>query len=83
MDAYWQDKAAKLESITISTYAVADVVTDLHRMGTFKGYRRLGSKDKWLRKKRTCSNSLTNFLRGANNGRHDPPMWDGRSGSWR
>jgi predicted acyl esterase len=49
MDAYWQDKAAKLESITIPTYAVTDVVTDLHRMGTFEGYRRLGSKDKWLR----------------------------------
>jgi predicted acyl esterase len=49
MDAYWQDKSAKLESITVPTYAVADVVTDLHRMGTFEGYRRLGSKDKWLR----------------------------------
>jgi hypothetical protein len=24
-------------------------VTDLHRMGTFEGYRRLRSKDKWLR----------------------------------
>jgi predicted acyl esterase len=49
MDAYWRDKAAKLESITVPTYAVTDVVTDLHRMGTFEGYRRLGSKDKWLR----------------------------------
>ena len=49
MDAYWQDKAAKLESITIPTYAVTDVVTDMHRMGTFEGYRRLGSTDKWLR----------------------------------
>jgi putative CocE/NonD family hydrolase len=25
------------------------VVTDLHRMGTFEGFRRLGSRDKWLR----------------------------------
>ncbi len=49
MDAYWQDKAAKLESITVPTYAVTDVVTDLHRMGTFEAYRRLGSRDKWLR----------------------------------
>ncbi len=49
MDAYWLDKAAKLESITVPTYAVTDVVTDLHRMGTFEGYRRLGSKNKWLR----------------------------------
>lgn len=45
MDAHWQDKAAKLESITVPAYGV----TDLHRMGTFEGYRRLGSKDKWLR----------------------------------
>jgi putative CocE/NonD family hydrolase len=49
MDAYWQDKAAKLESITVPAYVVTDVVTDLHRMGTFEGYRRLGSKAKWLR----------------------------------
>jgi len=49
MDAYWQDKAAKLESITIPAYVVTDVVTDLHRMGTFEGYRRLGSREKWLR----------------------------------
>ncbi len=49
MDAYWQDKAAQLESITVPAYVVTDVVTDLHRMGTFEGYRRLGSRDKWLR----------------------------------
>jgi predicted acyl esterase len=49
MDEYWQDKSANLESITVPTYAVTDVVTDLHRMGTFEGYRRLGSADKWLR----------------------------------
>jgi predicted acyl esterase len=49
LDAYWQDKSAKLESITVPAYAVTDVVTDLHRMGTFEGYRRLGSADKWLR----------------------------------
>jgi predicted acyl esterase len=49
MDAYWQDKSAKLESITIPAYVVTDVVTDMHRMGTFEGYRRLGSREKWLR----------------------------------
>jgi predicted acyl esterase len=49
MDAYWQDKSAKLESITVPTYVVTDVVTDLHRMGAFEGYRRLGSTEKWLR----------------------------------
>jgi hypothetical protein len=49
LDAYWHDKAAKLESITVPAYAVTDVVTDLHRMGTFEGFRRLGSRQKWLR----------------------------------
>jgi len=49
LDAYWRDKAANLESVTVPAYAVTDVVTDLHRMGTFEGYRRLGSAQKWLR----------------------------------
>jgi len=46
---YWADKAANLESITVPAYIVTDVVTDLHRMGTFEGFRRLGSTEKWLR----------------------------------
>ena len=49
MDEYWQDKAAKLETITVPAYSVTDVVTDLHRMGAFEGHRRLGSENKWLR----------------------------------
>jgi predicted acyl esterase len=87
MDAYWQDKAAKLESITVPTYAVTDVVTDLHRMGTFEGYRRLGSKEKWLRvdnrQEWTDQYDPANeadllkffdyFLRGASNGWQNTP----------
>jgi predicted acyl esterase len=87
MDAYWQDKAAKLESITIPTYAVTDVVTDLHRMGTFEGYRRLGSKDKWLRvnnrqewtdqydpgNEEDLLKFFDYFLRGVDNGWQDTP----------
>jgi predicted acyl esterase len=49
MNDYWADKAADLESITVPAYIVADVTTDLHRMGTFEGFRRLGSSEKWLR----------------------------------
>jgi len=49
MTDYWADKAADLESITVPAYVVTDVVTDLHRMGTFEGFRRLGSAEKWLR----------------------------------
>lgn len=87
MDAYWQDKAAKLESITIPAYAVTDVVTDLHRMGTFEGYRRLGSRDKWLRvdNRQEWSDQydpaneadllkfFDYFLRGAHNGWQNTP----------
>jgi len=87
MDAYWQDKAAKLESITIPTYAVTDVVTDLHRMGTFEGYRRLGSNDKWLRvdnrqewtdqydsgNEADLLKFFDHFLLGADNGWQDTP----------
>jgi len=87
MDAYWQDKAADLESITVPTYAVTDVVTDLHRMGTFEGYRRLGSADKWLRvdnrqewtdqydpvNEADLLKFFDHFLRGANNGWQETP----------
>jgi predicted acyl esterase len=87
MDAYWQDKAAKLESIMVPAYVVTDVVTDLHRMGTFEGYRRLGSKDKWLRvdnrqewtdqydpvNEADLLKFFDHFLRGADNGWQDTP----------
>jgi len=87
MDAYWQDKAPKLESITVPAYAVTDVVTDLHRMGTFEGYRRLGSKDKWLRvdnrqewtdqydpaNEKDLLKFFDYFLRGIDNGWQDTP----------
>jgi predicted acyl esterase len=87
MDDYWQDKAAKLESITVPAYVVTDVVTDLHRMGTFEGYRRLGSKDKWLRvdnrqewtdqydpgNEADLLRFFDYFLRGTDNGWRDTP----------
>jgi hypothetical protein len=46
---YWADKAAQVERIRAPAYVVTDFVTDLHRMGTAEGFRRLGSKDKWFR----------------------------------
>jgi len=87
MNPYWQDKSAKLESITVPAYVVADVVTDLHRMGTFEGYRRLGSKDKWLRvdnrqewadqydpaNEADLLKFFDHFLRGADNGWQNTP----------
>ena len=42
MNDYWADKAANLEAIQIPAYVGTDTTCDLHRMGTFEGFRRLG-----------------------------------------
>lgn len=49
MCAYWEDKAAKIENITIPAYVVASYTNSVHTHGTFAGYRRMASKEKWLR----------------------------------
>ncbi len=49
MSPYWDDKAVKLENITVPAYVGCDVTTTLHRMGSFEGFRRISSKEKWLR----------------------------------
>ena len=49
MDAYWQDKIADLEQIEIPAYIVASYTNTIHTLGTFEGYRRISSKEKWLR----------------------------------
>jgi hypothetical protein len=46
---YWNDNAANLESITVPAYVVTDIVTDLHRIGTCEGLRRVASSEKWSR----------------------------------
>lgn len=48
MNAYWQDKIAAVEKITVPAYVAAGM-SHLHMRGTIHAYRRLGSKDKWLR----------------------------------
>ncbi|MBO5652495.1 MAG: CocE/NonD family hydrolase [Selenomonas sp.] len=49
LDAYWQDKIAKLENIHIPAYVVASYNNPVHTHGTFAGFRQIPSKDKWLR----------------------------------
>jgi len=49
MDDYWADKAADLENIHIPTYIVASYTNAIHTYGTFEGYRRISSEEKWLR----------------------------------
>lgn len=46
---YWQDKAARIENIQIPAYVVASYTNSVHTHGTFAGYRRMASKEKWLR----------------------------------
>ena len=49
MNELWQDKAAKFEQITVPAYVVASYSNTLHAAGTFRGWRRIASQDKWLR----------------------------------
>ncbi|MCD7120058.1 CocE/NonD family hydrolase [Limosilactobacillus agrestis] len=56
MDSYpnadapiWQDKIAKAQNITVPAYVIASYSNTLHTMGTFRAWRMLGSKEKWLR----------------------------------
>lgn len=56
---YWQDKAARVENIEIPAYVVASYTNSVHTRGTFAGYRRMASKEKWLRVHNTQSGSTT------------------------
>ncbi len=49
LDAYWKDKIAKLHNINIPAYVVASYTNPVHTHGTFKGFRDIPSKNKWLR----------------------------------
>ena len=49
MDAYWEDKKARLERINIPAYVVASYTNHAHTHGSFAGYRQIASEDKWLR----------------------------------
>jgi len=49
MNDYWHDKIADLESITTPAYIVASYTNPIHTNGSIEGYRRISSKEKWLR----------------------------------
>ena len=49
IDAYWIDKAARLDQINIPAYVVASFTSRLHTRGTFAGFRNISSQEKWLR----------------------------------
>ncbi|HIY49057.1 MAG TPA: CocE/NonD family hydrolase [Candidatus Barnesiella excrementavium] len=46
---YWEDKAARVENIEIPAYVVASYTNAVHTHGSFAGFRRMASKEKWLR----------------------------------
>jgi predicted acyl esterase len=48
MNGYWNDKIARVEKIDIPAYVVASY-NPLHTHGTFDAYRRMSSREKWLR----------------------------------
>jgi predicted acyl esterase len=49
MSPYWADKKARLERIQVPAYVVASYTNAAHTHGTFDGFRKIASKEKWLR----------------------------------
>ena len=84
---YWADKAPHLETVKVPAYVATDVTTDLHRLGTFEGFRQLGSSEKWLRvnnrqewtdqydpeNQEDLKRFFDHYLKGQNNGWENTP----------
>ena len=49
MNDLWENKVPRYEQITVPAYVVASYSNTLHTQGTFRAWRRLSSKEKWLR----------------------------------
>ena len=49
MNAFWQDRRARVERIEVPVYVVASYTNMAHTVGTFDAWRHLGSSHKWLR----------------------------------
>lgn len=84
---YWADKTWNFENITVPAYIVASLGSQMHCRGTFDGYRRISSKDKWLRvhnrqewvdlydseNQADLRRFFDHFLKGKNNGWENTP----------
>lgn len=84
---YWKDLAAQLERIEVPAYVVASFDNDIHTRGTLDAFRRMSSKQKWLRVHNTwewpdlysqkgASELLAffdHYLKGEDNGWHNTP----------
>ena len=49
MNDLWENKIPEFHKITVPAYVVASYTNTLHTAGTFRGWRRLASPQKWLR----------------------------------
>ena len=47
--AYWQEKRARFDRVTVPAYIAASYDNDLHTQGTFAAWREIASTEKWLR----------------------------------
>lgn len=45
----WEDKIPRFDQITVPAYVVASYSNTLHTQGTFRAWRRMASREKWLR----------------------------------
>jgi predicted acyl esterase len=49
VDALWESKIPEFERINVPAYVVASYSNSIHTQGTFRGWRRMASTNKWLR----------------------------------
>ena len=49
INEFWEDKIADFEKVTIPAYVAASYTSPLHTHGTFEGFRKIASENKWLR----------------------------------
>jgi predicted acyl esterase len=49
MDELWKSKIPAFENITVPAYIVASYTNSIHTPGTFRGWRSIASREKWLR----------------------------------
>lgn len=87
MNAFWETKFPEFEKITVPAYVVASYSNSIHTPGTFRGWRRMGSSDKWLRVHNNMEwpdyyeeanladlrRFFDHYLKGAQNGWEDTP----------
>ncbi len=83
----WEEKIARFDKVTVPAYVVASYSNTLHTAGTFRAWRRIASKDKWLRIHSTqewpdyyepanvedLRRFFDHYLQGANNGWEQTP----------